>query len=126
MPITARGSIGCRARRLTNRNSVSLLTEHQAFGKTGGGTAAQSQPKMMDNIFQTFGAPGQRRKNAIGKSFRDHLSPTQNRVAAKAPDHYPQVHTAPGKRQIGRPSQISAVDPPRDNTARWACAVDLP
>ena len=67
MPITARGSTGCCARRLTTRSSVSLLTgRHQAFGKTGRGAATQGQSKMMDHVLQAASAPGQWRENAIG------------------------------------------------------------
>ena len=100
--------------------------QHQAFGKTGRGAATQGQSKMMDDVLQAASAPGQWRENAIGEPFREHLSPTQNRVTAKAPDHHPQINAAPGKRQIGRSAKISAVNSPRENTARRACTVELP
>ena len=106
--------------------AMDLDGQHQAFGKTGRGTATQGQPKMMDDVLQAASAPGQWRENAIGEPYREHLSPTQNRGTAKAPDHHPQTNAAPGKRQIGCSAKISAVNSPRENTTRRACTVELP
>jgi hypothetical protein len=60
-----------------------------------------------------------------GEPFQEHLSPTRNRVLAKVADRHPPINPAPRKRQIGRSTNISAVNSLRDNTARQACTGEL-
>ena len=93
---------------------------HQSFGKAGGRSATQRQPKMMNETFETRRPPGTLGHHLVLKPLREDASPTGRRLADETAGRKPKSDFPAGTRQIGDRPDVSAVDAAGGATAERA------
>src|SRR5271167_347890 len=74
----------------------------------------------MDDQIEPRRSPRPRRQSTVVEALGENTSTAQNRVAAEAAGHDHKPNLPPRERQIGEAPPISAMDPPRTDSASGA------
>lgn len=88
--------------------------KHQPLREACSRSAAQREPKVLDDMIETIRPAGSRREDAVTKALREDLVAAENRIAPEAPDEDLELDASAAKREVLWSPVIPALDPLRD------------
>lgn len=101
------------------QKSVLAYRDHEAVGKCGPRSATKRKPKMVDDCLQPLSAPAISCQDAGIELLTENTSSAHNCFTPEAARQDHEDDAAPSKREVQRPTNITALNPLTWMPAIW-------